>query len=50
MLAFPFLPAGDKRSKSESATNKKQKKIEVTKKAAPNTRNRECDKATVNNV
>ena len=37
MPALPVLPAGDK---SESATNKKQKKTEVTKKAAPNTRKR----------
>ncbi len=48
MPALPVLPAGDK---SESGTNKKQKKTEVTKKAALNTRNRlKCDKATVNNV
>jgi len=37
MPALPVLPAGDK---SESATNKKQKRTEVTKKADPNTRNR----------
>ncbi len=37
MPALPAWPAGDK---SESATNKKQKKKVVTKKAAPNTRNR----------
>ena len=38
MPALPVLP--DKKSKSESATNKKQKKSEVTKNAPPNTRNR----------
>ena len=37
MPTLPVSPAGDK---SESATNKKQKKTEVTTKATPNTRNR----------
>ena len=36
MPALPVLPAGDKKSKSESATNKKQKKSATTMKA-PNT-------------
>ena len=38
MPAVPVLP--DKKSKSESATNKKQKKSEVAKNAPPNTRKR----------
>ena len=40
MPALPVLPAGDKKSKSESVTNKKQKKSEVTRNAPPNTRKR----------
>ena len=39
MTALPVLPAGDKKSKSESATNKKQTKSATTMKA-PNTRKR----------
>ena len=38
--ALPVLPAGEEKSKSESATNKKQKKTEVTKNVPPNTRKR----------
>jgi hypothetical protein len=38
MPALTVLP--DKKSKSESATNEKQIKTEVTKNAPPNTRNR----------